>query len=174
MVPFRIDWFSLLAVQGNSQESSPSPQFESISSLALSLLHGPTVTAVHDYWKNHMFERMVLTNVEGPGNSDRIMPWTFMNSFSFFFLTGFQKYEDDNDKAQRNDILRRKTREGMSLFLKRQLVNRRNQSHSNQNSSSLIFPASGMNWIQIKAQFRLDKRYDPTIHPIKSLTGGKK
>ena len=92
----------------------------------------------------------------------------------FFFLTGFQKCEDDNDKAQRNDILRRKTREGMSLFLKRPLVNRRNQSHSNQNCSSLIFPASGMNWIQIKAQFRLDKRYDPTIHPIKSLTGGKK
>ena len=32
-------------------ESSPTPQFESISSLALSLLYGPTLTSVHDYWK---------------------------------------------------------------------------------------------------------------------------
>jgi len=35
---FRIDWFDLLAVQGNSQESSPAPQLESIHSSALSLL----------------------------------------------------------------------------------------------------------------------------------------
>ena len=32
------DWFDLLAVQGDSQESSPTPQFKSISSLALSFL----------------------------------------------------------------------------------------------------------------------------------------
>ena len=31
------------------------PQFKSISSLALSL-HGPTLTSVHDYWKNHNFD----------------------------------------------------------------------------------------------------------------------
>ena len=40
----------------DSQESSPtpqSPQFKSINSLALSLLHSPTLTSVHDYWKNH-------------------------------------------------------------------------------------------------------------------------
>ena len=35
-----------------SQESSPVPQFESIKSLALSLLYGPAVISVHDYWKN--------------------------------------------------------------------------------------------------------------------------
>ena len=33
----------------DSQESSPAPQFKSISSLALSLC-GPTITSVHDYW----------------------------------------------------------------------------------------------------------------------------
>jgi len=29
--------------------------FKSINCLALSLLHGPTLTSVHDYWKNHNF-----------------------------------------------------------------------------------------------------------------------
>ena len=33
----------------DSQESSLKPQFESINSLALSLLYGPTLTSIHDY-----------------------------------------------------------------------------------------------------------------------------
>ena len=33
------------------QESSLPPQLESISSSALSLLYGPTLTSIHDYWK---------------------------------------------------------------------------------------------------------------------------
>ena len=32
----------------DSQESSPTPQFEIISSLGLNLLHGPTLTSIHD------------------------------------------------------------------------------------------------------------------------------
>ena len=32
----------------DSQESSPTPQFKSINSLALSLLHSPTLTSIHD------------------------------------------------------------------------------------------------------------------------------
>ena len=43
-----------------SQESSPTPQFESLSSSAFSLLYGPTRTSVHDYWKNHSFDYMEL------------------------------------------------------------------------------------------------------------------
>ena len=39
----------------DSQDSSPAPQFESSSSLALSLLCGPALTSIHDYWKNHSF-----------------------------------------------------------------------------------------------------------------------
>ena len=35
----------------DSQESSPTPQFESINSLALSFLCSPTLTSIHDYWK---------------------------------------------------------------------------------------------------------------------------
>ena len=55
LISFRIDWFDLLAVQGTLKESSPTPQFESINSLALSFLYGPTLTSIHDYWKNHSF-----------------------------------------------------------------------------------------------------------------------
>ena len=38
------------------QESSPTPQFKSINSLALSFLYGPILTSLHDYWKNHSFD----------------------------------------------------------------------------------------------------------------------
>ena len=34
----------------DSQESSPTPQFKSITSLALSFLHSPTLTSIHDAW----------------------------------------------------------------------------------------------------------------------------
>ena len=40
----------------DSQESSPTPQFKSINPLALSFLHSPTVTSVHDHWKNHSID----------------------------------------------------------------------------------------------------------------------
>ena len=33
----------------DSQESSPTPQFKSINSSALSFLHSPTLTSIHDY-----------------------------------------------------------------------------------------------------------------------------
>ena len=36
-----------------SQESSPIPQFKSINSSALSFLYSPTLTSIHDHWKNH-------------------------------------------------------------------------------------------------------------------------
>ena len=54
LICFRIDWLYLLVVQG-TQESSPAPQFKNINSSALSLLYGPTLTSIHDYWKNHSF-----------------------------------------------------------------------------------------------------------------------
>ena len=39
----------------DSQESSPTPQFKSINSLAFSFLYRPTLTSIHNYWKNHSF-----------------------------------------------------------------------------------------------------------------------
>ena len=38
------------------QESSPTPQFKSINSSALSFLHSPTLTSIHDHWKNHSLD----------------------------------------------------------------------------------------------------------------------
>ena len=49
LISFRIDWFDLFEVQG-TLKSSPTPQFKSVNSLALSLLYGPTLTSIHDYW----------------------------------------------------------------------------------------------------------------------------
>ena len=40
----------------DSQESSPIPQFKSINSSALSLLHSPTFTSIHDHRKNHSLD----------------------------------------------------------------------------------------------------------------------
>ena len=40
----------------DSQESSPTPQFKSINSSAVSLLHSPTLTSIHDSWKNHSLD----------------------------------------------------------------------------------------------------------------------
>ena len=40
----------------DSQESSPTPQFKSINSLVLSFLHSPTLTSIHDHWKNHSLD----------------------------------------------------------------------------------------------------------------------
>ena len=44
----------------DSQESSPTPQFKSINHWALSFLYSPTVTSIHDHWKNHSLDKMDL------------------------------------------------------------------------------------------------------------------
>ena len=41
---------------GDSQDSSPTPQFKSINSLVLSFLNSPTLISIHDYWKHHSFD----------------------------------------------------------------------------------------------------------------------
>ena len=52
LISFRMDWLDLLTVQV-TQESSPTPQFKSINPSALSFLHSPILTSIHDHWKNH-------------------------------------------------------------------------------------------------------------------------
>ena len=59
LISFRMDWLDLLAVQG-TQESSPAPQFKNVNSLVLSFLHSPTLTSIHDYWKNHSLDQTDL------------------------------------------------------------------------------------------------------------------
>ena len=48
-------WISL-QVPRDSQESSPTSQFKSINSLALSFLYSPTLTSIHNHWKNHSLD----------------------------------------------------------------------------------------------------------------------
>ena len=55
LISFRMDWLDRFAVQG-TLESSPTPQFKSVSSLAFNVPYGPTLTSIHDYWKNHSFD----------------------------------------------------------------------------------------------------------------------
>ena len=61
-----------------SQQSSPEPQFKSISSSALSLIYGSTVTLVHDYWENHRFDYMDFVS--------KVMSLLF-NVLSMFVIT---------------------------------------------------------------------------------------
>ena len=58
---FRVDFLQEWLVWSpcsprDSSESSPTPQFKGIHSSTLSLLYGPTLTSIHDYWKNHNFD----------------------------------------------------------------------------------------------------------------------
>ena len=46
----------------DSQESSPTPQFKSMNSLALSFLYSPTLTSIHNYWKNHSLDRWTFVD----------------------------------------------------------------------------------------------------------------
>ena len=48
----------------DSQESSPTPQFKSINSLALGFLYSSTFTSIHDYWKNHI--RSWMSSISSP------------------------------------------------------------------------------------------------------------
>ena len=59
-------WFplgltGLISLQSRDpQESSPAPQFKSISSSVFSFLYRPILTSIHDYWKNQSFDYMDL------------------------------------------------------------------------------------------------------------------
>ena len=63
VLPMNIQvWFHLwsLGSSRDSQESSPTPQFKSISSSVFSFLYGTVLTSIHDHWKNHSLGYMDL------------------------------------------------------------------------------------------------------------------
>ena len=60
LISFRMDWLDLLAVQRTCNSLLQTPQFKSINSSLLSFLYSPTVTSIHDYWKNHSLDYMDL------------------------------------------------------------------------------------------------------------------
>ena len=55
LISFRIDWFDLLAVQGTLKSLLQHHSLKASISV-LSLLYGPTLTSVHDYWENNSFD----------------------------------------------------------------------------------------------------------------------
>ena len=60
LISFRMNWLDLLAVQGTLKSLLQHHSFKSINSLVLSFLYSPTLTSIHDYWKNHSFDYMDL------------------------------------------------------------------------------------------------------------------
>ena len=58
---FPLEWTGWISLQSKGLQGSPSQEFslathiESFSSSALCLLYGPTLTSIHDYWKNQSF-----------------------------------------------------------------------------------------------------------------------
>ena len=61
LISFRMAWLDLLAVQGTLKiESSLTPQLKSINFSALSFLHSPTLTSIHDHWKIHSLDQTNL------------------------------------------------------------------------------------------------------------------
>ena len=55
LISFRIDWLDLLAIQVTLKSSS-TPLFKRINSSVLGFLYSPTLTSIHDYWKNHSLD----------------------------------------------------------------------------------------------------------------------
>ena len=60
LISFRMQLVGSPCSPRDSQESSPTPQFKSLNFSAISLLYSPTLTSIHDYWKNHSFDYMDL------------------------------------------------------------------------------------------------------------------
>ena len=49
------------------------PKFKSINFLSLSFLHSPTLTSIHDHWKNHSLDQM---DICWPTYKRRLYIWT--------------------------------------------------------------------------------------------------
>ena len=56
LISFKMDWLDLLAVQGTLKSLLQHHSSKSINSSALSFLCSPTLTSIHDHWKNHSLD----------------------------------------------------------------------------------------------------------------------
>ena len=71
----------------DSQESSPTPQFKSINSLALSFLYSPTLTSIHDYWKTKALTRWTFVSKVMSLLSDLLSDFLFCGIYISFCLS---------------------------------------------------------------------------------------
>ena len=60
LISFRMDWFDLLEVQGTLKSLLQHHSSKASILRVLNLLYGPTLTSLHDYWKNHSFDYVDL------------------------------------------------------------------------------------------------------------------
>ena len=56
LISFRMDWLDLLAVQGTLKSLLQHHSSKASILSALSFLHSPALTSIHDYWKNHSLD----------------------------------------------------------------------------------------------------------------------
>ena len=55
LISFSMDWLDLLAVQGTLKSLLQYHSSKASILLVLSILYNPTLTSIHNYWKNHSF-----------------------------------------------------------------------------------------------------------------------
>ena len=101
LIFFTTDWIDVLEDEligsscspSDSQESSPPPQFKSINSSALSFLHSPTLTSIHDHWKNHynQTKEEKCQNTNSPNRTSMEAAKTQVN-FKNYLLNSMQRY----------------------------------------------------------------------------------
>ena len=56
LISFRMDWLDLLAVQGTLKSLLQHHSSKASILWHLTFLYSPTLTSIHDYWKNHRFD----------------------------------------------------------------------------------------------------------------------
>ena len=56
LISLRMDWLDFLSVQGTLKSLLQHHSSKESILLALSFLYSPTLTSIHDYWKNHRFD----------------------------------------------------------------------------------------------------------------------
>ena len=60
LISFGMDWLDLLAVQGTFKSLLQHHSSKASIFSALRFLHSPTLTSIHDHWKNHSLDQMGL------------------------------------------------------------------------------------------------------------------
>ena len=60
LISFRVDWLDLLAVQGTLKTLLQHHSSKASISSALSFPYSPTLTSIHDHWKNHSLDKTDL------------------------------------------------------------------------------------------------------------------
>ena len=55
LISFRMDWLDILAVQGTLKSLLQHHSSKALIHRAISFLYSPTLTSIHDNWKNHSF-----------------------------------------------------------------------------------------------------------------------